>query len=199
MGKVGLIVLGAVLLFALILGGCGLSSYNGLVTKRNAVDSQWAQVENQMQRRADLIPNLVNTVKGYAKIEQSVLTQIAQAQAVMKSGSATPEQKMAADNQMTGAMRNGGLLGAGGLPFMTLVQSYPQLKSDQQFLNLQHELSNTENRMAQERRIYNKSVEDYQNTKQKFPTVVVASLTGFADKPFFKADEGAKAAPKVEF
>ncbi|MGH9800104.1 MAG: LemA family protein, partial [Blastocatellia bacterium] len=145
MGKVGLIVLGAIILFALILGGCGLSSYNGLITKRNAVDSQWAQVENQMQRRADLIPNLVNTVKGYAKIEQSVLTQIAQAQAVMKSGTATPEQKMAADNQMTGAMRSGGFLG-GGMPFMTLVQSYPQLKSDQQFLNLQNELSGTENR-----------------------------------------------------
>ncbi|MDX2041543.1 MAG: LemA family protein [Acidobacteriota bacterium] len=198
MGKVGLIVLGAVLLFALILGGCGLSSYNGLVVKRNAVDSQWAQVENQMQRRADLIPNLVNTVKGYAKIEQSVLTQIAESQAIMKSGSATPEQKMDADNKMTGAMRQGGFFGA-GLPFMTMVQAYPQLKSDQQFLNLQNELAGTENRMSQERRLYNKSVEEYQNTKQQFPTVVVASLTGFADKPFFKADEGSKAAPKVEF
>ena len=82
---------------------------------------------------------------------------------------------------------------------MTLVQAYPQLKSDQQFLNLQNELSGTENRMAQERRVYNKSVEEYQNTKQKFPTVIVASLTGFQDKPFFKADEGSKVAPKVEF
>lgn len=198
MGKVGLIVLGAVILFALILGGCGLSSYNGLITKRNAVDSQWAQVENQMQRRADLIPNLVNTVKGYAKIEESILTKIAEAQAVMKSGTATPEQKMDADNKMTGAMRQGGFLGA-GLPFMTMVQAYPQLQSNTGFLKLQDELAGTENRMAQERRVYNKAVEEYQNTKQKFPTVIVASLTGFQDKPFFKADEGSKAVPKVEF
>jgi len=198
MGKVGLIVLGAVILFALILGGCGLTSYNGLITKRNAVDSQWAQVENQMQRRADLIPNLVNTVKGYAKIEESILTKIAEAQAVMKSGTATPEQKMYADNKMTGAMRQGGILGVGWL-FMTMVQAYPQLQSNTGFLKLQDELSGTENRMAQERRVYNKAVEEYQNTKQKFPTVVVASLTGFQDKPFFKADEGSKAAPKVEF
>ncbi|MBL8191521.1 MAG: LemA family protein, partial [Acidobacteria bacterium] len=93
MGKVGLIVLGAVLLFALILGGCGLSSYNGLVTKRNAVDSQWSQVENQMQRRADLIPNLVATVKGYAGQEKEIFTRIAEARSQLLSAT-TPEAKM---------------------------------------------------------------------------------------------------------
>lgn len=198
MGKAALVIIGIIVLLGIIIFGSGVSGYNTLTTKKQNVDAQWAQVENQMQRRADLIPNLVNTVKGYAKIEQSVLTQIAQSQAVMKSGTATPEQKMDADNKMTSAMRQGGFLGA-GLPFMTLVQSYPQLKSDQQFLNLQNELAGTENRMAQERRVYNKVVEEYQNTKQKFPTVIVASLTGFQDKPFFKADEGAKVVPKVEF
>lgn len=198
MGKIALIILGVLLLFVLIVGGAGLSSYNGLVEKRNLVDKQWAQVENNLQRRADLIPNLVNTVKGYAKIEQSVLTQIAQSQAVMKSGTASPEQKMDASNQMTGALQRGGLLGA-GLPFMTLVQSYPQLKSDQQFNRLSDELAGTENRMAIARKDYNDAVNVYNTSRQKFPTVIVASMTGFQDKPFFKAEEGAKAAPKVEF
>lgn len=198
MGKIALIILGVLLLFVLIIGGSGLSSYNGLVEKRNIVDKEWAQVENNLQRRADLIPNLVNTVKGYAKIEQSVLTQIAQSQAVMKSGTATPEDKMNASNQMTGALQRGGLLG-GGLPFMTLVQSYPQLKSDQQFNRLSDELAGTENRLAIARKDYNDSVNVYNTSRQKFPTVIVASLTGFQDKPFFKADEGSKVAPKVEF
>ena len=198
MGKIALIILGVLLLFVLIIGGTGLSSYNGLVEKRNVVDKEWAQVENNLQRRADLIPNLVNTVKGYAKIEQSVLTQIAQSQAIMKSGTATPEDKMNASNQMTGALQRGGLLG-GGLPFMTLVQSYPQLKSDQQFLRLSDELAGTENRLAVARKDYNDSVNVYNTSRQKFPTVIVASMTGFQDKPFFKAEEGAKTVPKVEF
>jgi LemA protein len=198
MGKIALIILGVLLLFVLIVGGAGLSSYNGLIEKRNVVDNRWAQVENNLQRRADLIPNLVNTVKGYAKIEQSVLTQIAQSQAVMKSGTATPEEKMDASNKMTGALRSGGLLGA-GLPFMTLVQAYPQLKSDQQFLRLQDELAGTDNRLAVARKDYNDAVNTYHTSRQKFPTVIVASMTGFQDKPFFKAEEGAKTAPKVEF
>lgn len=198
MGKIALIILGVLLLFVVIIGVSGLGSYNGLVEKRNIVDKQWAQVENNLQRRADLIPNLVNTVKGYAKIEQSVLTQIAQSQAVMKSGTATPEDKMNASNQMTGALQRGGLLG-GGLPFMTLVQSYPQLKSDQQFLRLSDELAGTENRLAVARKDYNDAVNVYNTSRQKFPTVIVASMTGFQDKPFFKAEEGAKTVPKVEF
>lgn len=198
MGKIALIILGVLLLFVLIIGGTGLSSYNGLIEKRNVVDKQWAQVENNLQRRADLIPNLVNTVKGYAKIEQTVLTQIAQSQSIMKSGTATPEQKMDASNQMTGALQRGGLLG-GGLPFMTLVQSYPQLKSDAQFNRLSDELAGTENRLAVARKDYNDSVNVYNTSRQKFPTVIVASMTGFQDKPFFKAEEGSKTVPKVEF
>ncbi|MEO6723780.1 MAG: LemA family protein, partial [Blastocatellia bacterium] len=172
MGKIALIILGVLLLFVLIIGGTGLSSYNGLIEKRNVVDKQWAQVENNLQRRADLIPNLVNTVKGYAKIEQTVLTQIAQSQSIMKSGTATPEQKMDASNQMTGALQRGGLLG-GGLPFMTLVQSYPQLKSDAQFNRLSDELAGTENRLAVARKDYNDSVNVYNTSRQKFPTVIV--------------------------
>lgn len=198
MGKVGLVILGVLVLFVLIVGGMGLSGYNGLVTKSNVVDKQWSQVENNLQRRADLIPNLVNTVKGYANLEERVLTQIAQSQAIIKSGSSTPEQKMDASNQMTGALRSGGLLG-GGLPFVTLVQAYPQLKSDQQFLRLQDELAGTENRLAVSRKDYNDAVNDYNTKRQTFPTVIIASLTGFQDKPFFKADEGAKGVPSVDF
>ncbi len=198
MGKIGLVILGVILLAALLIGSMGIGGYNTLTTKRNVVDQQWAQVENNLQRRADLIPNLVNTVKGYAKLEESVLTQVAQAQAIMKSGTATPEQKMDASNQMTGALQRGGLLGV-GMPFMTLVQQYPQLKSDQQFLRLQDELAGTENRLAVARKDYNDSVTDYNTTRQRFPTVVIANFTGFQDKPFFKADEASKVAPKVDF
>ena len=197
MGKTALVILGVILAAVLLIGMWALGGYNGLVTNRNIVDKQWAQVENNLQRRADLIPNLVNTVKGYAKLEEGVLTQIAQSQAIMKSGSATPEQKMDASNQMTGALQRGGLMG-GGLPFMTLVQSYPQLKSDQQFLRLQDELSGTENRLAVARKDYNDSVNTYNTARQQFPTVIVANMTGFQDKPFFKAEESAKQAPKVD-
>ena len=198
MGKIALVILAVLVIFLLIVGGSALGSYNTLVGKRNDVDGKWAQVENNLQRRADLIPNLVNTVKGYAKLEESVLTQIARAQTVMKSGSATPEEKMDASNQMTGALRNGGLLGV-GMPFMTLVQSYPQLKSDAQFNRLSDELAGTENRLAVARKDYNESVQTYNTTRQAFPTVVVANFTGFADKPFFKAEEGARTVPKVDF
>jgi LemA protein len=196
MGKIALVILGVILLAVLLIGSMGIGGYNTLTTKRNDVDKQWAQVENNLQRRADLIPNIVNTVKGYAKLEESVLTQVAQAQSIMKSGSATPEQKMDASNQMTTALQRGGLIGG---PFLTLVQQYPQLKSDQQFLRLQDELAGTENRLAVARKDYNDSVTDYNTTRQKFPTVVVANFTGFQDKPFFKADEAAKVAPKVDF
>jgi LemA protein len=198
MGKTALVILGVILAAVLLIGMWALSGYNGLIESRNVVDNQWAQVENNLQRRADLIPNLVNTVKGYAKLEEGVLTQIAQSQAIMKSGTATPEQKMDASNQMTGALQRGGLLGA-GLPFMTLVQAYPQLKSDQQFLRLQDELAGTENRLAVARKDYNDAVTTYNTSRQKFPTVIVANMTGFQDKPFFKAEESAKTAPKVDF
>ncbi len=196
MGKIALVILGVLLVAVLLIGMWGLGGYNSLVEQRNIVDKQWAQVENNLQRRADLIPNLVNTVKGYAKLEEGVLTQIAQAQTIMKAPGSTPEQKMDASNQMTGALQRGGLLGG---PFLTLMQTYPQLKSDQQFLRLQDELAGTENRLAVARKDYNDAVTTYNTSRQKFPTVVIANFTGFQDKPFFKAEESAKAAPKVDF
>jgi LemA protein len=197
MGKTALVILGVVLLFVLIIGGSALGSYNTLVTKRNSVDTQWSQVENQMQRRADLIPNIVETVKGITGQEKEVFGKIAEARSRLLSAS-TPEEKVAADQQLTQAMREGGLLGTGGR-FLAITENYPQLRSNENFLRLQDELAGTENRLAQERRIYNEAANDYNTYRQKFPTVLIAGLMGFKDKPLFKADEGAQQAPKVKF
>ena len=204
MGKTLLVVLGVILLFVLVIGGWVFGSYNGLVEKRNLVDQQWAQVENNLQRRADLIPNIVNTVKGYANIEAGILTSIADSRSRILSATATPEQKMDASNQMTNAARQAGILNGGGIlgtggRFLALTDTYPQLKSDQSFLRLQDELAGTENRLAVARKDYNESVTVYNTARQKFPGVIVASLTGFQDKPFFKADDSARKAPEGKF
>jgi LemA protein len=206
MGKAALVILGAILLFALVFGSWALGGYNRLIEKRNMVDNRWAQVENNLQRRADLIPNLANTVKGIAKLEQSTFTQIAEARAKILSPTATPEEKIDANNQMTRAARDAGLLPAGGIlgpggRFLAITEQYPQLKSDQSFLRLQDELAGTENRLAVSRRDYNDAVNDYITSKQQFPTVILASLMRgtFPDKPFFRAEEGSRRAPTVEF
>ncbi len=194
MGKIALIILGILLVFVVILAMTGIGQYNGLVGKRTDVDAKWAQVENNLQRRADLIPNLVNTAKGYANVEQGILTKIAESQRVIQSSGSTPEQKMDASNQMTGALRAGGLY-----PFMTFAQAYPNLKSDVQFNRLSDELAGTENRLAVARKDYNESTQDYNTSRNKFPAVLIAGMMGFQDKPFFKAEEGSKTAPVVDF
>ena len=208
MGKAILGVLAVLLLLVLVIGGWVAGKYNGLVASRNQVDGKWAQVENNLQRRADLIPNLVNAVKGYVKLEESVFTKIAEARSKIQSSSSTPEEKMAASNQMTDVARGagllpgggggGGILGTGGR-FLSIVEQYPQLKSDTQFLKLQDELAGTENRLAVARKDYNEAVQSYNTTRQTFPTVMIAGMLNFQDKPFFKAEEGAKTAPKVDF
>jgi LemA protein len=206
MGKIGLLILGALLLLALVVGGWAFGAYNRLIEKRNVVDNSWAQVENNLQRRADLIPNLANTVKGIARLEESIYTKIAEARSKILSPTATPEEKIEANNQMTQAARDAGLLPAGGIlgpggRFLAITEQYPQLKSDQSFLRLQDELAGTENRLAVSRRDYNNAVTDYITSKQQFPTVILATLMKgtFPDKPFFKAEEGSRRAPTVEF
>jgi LemA protein len=206
MGKIGLVILGVILLVALGMGGCGVGQYNTLIGKRNLVDNQWAQVENNLQRRADLIPNLANSVKGIANLEQSIYTRIADARAKMLSPTATPEEKIDANNEMTQAARDAGLVPSGGIlgqggRFLSIAEQYPQLKSDQSFLRLQDELAGTENRLAVSRRDYNNAVNDYLTAKQTFPTVIIVSLFRgtFPDKPFFKAEEPARRAPTVDF
>ncbi|MGZ8843383.1 MAG: LemA family protein [Pyrinomonadaceae bacterium] len=196
------VILGIVILLVLILGGTAIGGYNTLVTKQQEVNAKWSQVENQMQRRADLIPNIVATVKGVAGLEERVFTRIAEARSqllsTMQNPNSTIDDKMAADSKLNQAMRDGGLLGTGGR-FLSITENYPQLKSNESFLKLQDELAGTENRLATARYDYTGAAQDYNTTRNRFPTVLVAGLMGFKEQPYFKADEGAKQAPKVDF
>ena len=197
-----LIGLGVIVLIVIVLLVMIVGSYNGLVTKQQNVNAQWALVQTQMQRRADLIPNIVATVKGIAGLEERVFTRIAEARSQLLSTinnpSATTEQKIAADNNLTTAMRDGGLLGTGGR-FLSIAENYPQLKSNESFLKLQDELAGTENRLATSRRDYTLAAQDYNTTRSRFPTVLIAGLMGFKEQPYFQADQGAQTAPKVDF
>jgi LemA protein len=150
-----------------------------------------------MQRRADLIPNIVGTVKGIAGQEKEIFTKIAEARSKLLSAP-TPEAKIEADRQLSQTLRDGGLLGTGGR-FLSIVEQYPQLKSNENFLRLQDELAGTENRLAIARKDYNEAATAYNTQRQSFPTVIIAGLLGFQDKPLFRADEGARTAPKVSF
>jgi LemA protein len=197
MGKAILGILAVLLLVVLIIGGWVASKYNGLVASRNLVDQQWSQVENQMQRRADLIPNIVGTVKGIAGQEKEIFTRIAEARSKLLSAP-TPEAKIEADRQLSQTLRDGGLLGTGGR-FLSIVEQYPQLKSNENFLRLQDELAGTENRLAVARKDYNETATAYNTQRQSFPTVIIAGLMNFQDKPLFRADEAARTAPKVSF
>jgi len=202
MGRVTLIVLGVVVVIVLIVGLIGFGSYNTLVAQRQNVNAQWALVQNQMQRRADLIPNIVGTVKGVAGLEERVFTKIAEARSqllsTMQNPNSTTEDKINADNKLTQAMRDGGLLGTGGR-FLAITENYPQLKSNESFMRLQDELAGTENRLATARRDYTLAAQEYNTTRSRFPTILIASLMGFKEQPYFQADQGAQQAPKVDF
>ena len=196
------IVLGIVILLVLIIGGIAISTYNSLVTKQQNVNAKWSQVENQMQRRADLIPNIVATVKGVAGLEERVFTKIAEARSqllsTMQNPNSTTADKIAADGKLDQALRDGGLLGTGGR-FLAITENYPQLKSNESFLKLQDELAGTENRLATARYDYTQAAQDYNTTRSRFPAVLIAGLMGFKEQPYFKAEEGARQAPKVDF
>jgi LemA protein len=201
-------ILGAIVLVVLLLVGAVIGDYNTLVTKQQGVQSKWSQVENQMQRRADLIPNIVETVKGYAGVEERTMTKVAEARShllsTMQNPASTTEDKIAADSQLTTAMQQGGLLGGGGIlgnggRFLSITEQYPQLQSNQNFLRLQDELTGTENRLAVARGDYTNTAQDYNTTRSSFPTVIVANFAGFPVQPYFKADESARTAPKVNF
>ena len=202
MGKTALIILGVIVVVVLLIGIVGVSSYNSLVTKKQDIDAKWAEVQNQMQRRADLIPNIVGTVKGIAGLEERVFTKIAEARSqllsTIQNPNSTTEDKIAADQKLTQTMRDGGLLGTGGR-FLSIAENYPQLKSNESFLKLQDELSGTENRLAVARRDYNQSAQDYNTTRSRFPMVLFANLSGFRPQPYFQADPGAQKVPTVDF
>ena len=193
MNRTWIIVL--VVLGILFLGGC--NTYNGLIGKRNEVDNKWANVQSQYQRRLDLIPNLVKTVKGYADFEKSTL------QAVVEARSKATSINVTADNldEATIAKINAqmGAVNSSLSRLLAVVENYPDLKANQSFLNLQYELAGTENRIAVARDNFNEVVKVYNNAAQKFPSVIFARLLGFKTKPYFEAEQGAEKAPKVEF
>ena len=170
---------------ALAANGCG---YNTLVTEQEQVESAWSEVENQLQRRNDLIPNLVSTVKGFAAQEKDVLLGVTEARSRV-AGAGTPSESMAASNQLSGALSR----------LLVVVERYPNLKSDQNFIRLQDELAGTENRLAVARKRYNDSVRPYNTTTRKFPTNLVAGFFDFDSRDYFEAPESAQAVPAVEF
>jgi len=187
--KIGLIVLAVLVVIALMLGSSFVSRRNEMVVKREAVNAAWAQVDVVLQRRADLIPNLVETVKGFATQEQTVFGEIAKARSAYLSAG-TPTEKIAANGQLDRAM----------VKFLALTENYPQLKSNENFLRLQDELAGTENRIAVERRRYNDTVQDYNTFIALFPNSLVASMGGFTrNDAYFKTEEGARQVPKVSF
>ena len=163
-------------------------SYNQFVTLDEGVKSAWAQVENQLQRRYDLIPNLVETVKGYAKQEKDVLVEVTNARARV-GGAATVPDKINANNELTGALSR----------LLVVVEKYPDLKSNQNFLRLQDELAGTENRIAVERKRYNDAVQGYNVAIRSFPANLLAGMFSFGKAAFFEAPAVAKATPQVKF
>ena len=177
----------------------GLSScnYNSLVEKQQGVDQAWAQVENQYQRRADLIPNLVNTVKGYSTHEEETLTKVTEARAkatsITLSADELTEENLAryqqAQNELSGALKS----------LLAVSEAYPDLKDNENFLNLQAQLEGTENRISTERKRYTEAVMEYNTSIKKFPTMIYAGWFGFKEKPQFKAEAGAERAPEVKF
>jgi LemA protein len=180
-----LLRMSAVMLLALPLSGC---SYNRFVSQQEAIKAQWAQVENQLQRRNDLIPNLVNTVKGYAAHEQQVFQAVADSRARL-AGARTPEDTIAAANAQSSALAR----------LLAIVENYPQLKANEQFNRLMDELSGTENRIAVERMRYNERVQEYNTLRRRFPSNLTAALFGFKEHPFFQAPPEAKRVPQVNF
>src|SRR5258707_2055236 len=187
--KIALAILAILLVIGLLLGSSFVSRRNQMAIKREAVNAAWSQVDVVLQRRADLIPNRVETVKGCAAQEVTVFGDIAKARAALLSAS-TPADKIAAKQRLDSALGR----------LIVVVENYPQLKSNENFLRLQDELAGTENRIAVERRRYNETVQDYNTYISLFPNNLVASLSGFSrNEAYFKTDEGARQAPKVNF
>lgn len=177
-----------VLIVAVLMALWFVSAYNGLVRDRNKVDNAWGQVEVQLQRRYDLIPNLVETVKGYASHERETFENVTQARAGAQTAQGPAEQAQA-ENFLTQALRQ----------LFAVAEDYPELRASENFASLQEDLEETENRIAVSRQIYNDTVLSYNNKVQQIPTNIVASIAGFDAREFFDAGEGAEEAPAVEF
>lgn len=189
-----LIVIGAFIALT-VMGVVG--KYNSMVDKGESVDSGWSQVENVYQRRADLIPNLVSTVKGYAAHEEGTLTAVVEARA--KATQTTIDPSNMTPQMMQSFQANQGALSGALSKLMVVVERYPDLKANQSFLDLQAQLEGTENRIAVERKKYNDLAKDYNAYIRKFPTVMIAGMMGFEKRLYFEADAGAEKAPEVQF
>jgi LemA protein len=195
--KKSLIVILVILAVVFILYSMFKNTYNNLVTKDEAVTAQWAQVENVYQRRADLIPNLVSTVKGFAEQEQEVLIGVVEARAKATSVN-IDASKLNETNLQAFQQAQDGLAGALSR-LMVVVEKYPELKSNQNFLELQSQLEGTENRITVERQKFNDTTRDYNTYLKRFPQTLFARMFGFDERPYFEAVKGAETAPKVEF
>jgi LemA protein len=175
-------------LLAVAAGASSGCSYNQFVSQEEAVKAQWSQVENQLQRRNDLIPNLVESTKGFAQQERDVFSAIADSRARL-AGAQTPEQKIQAANEQSSALAR----------LLVVVENYPQLRSSETFARLMDELAGTENRISVERMRYNERVQQYNTARRSFPANITAGVFGFKEYPLFQAPESAKTAPKVDF
>jgi LemA protein len=186
---VALGVVGLIIIVLLFIGGSYVSSKNQMVAKDQSVQAAFSEIDVNLQRRADLIPNLVATVKGYANVEESILTAISNARAGLMTAK-TPDEKLAANDRLNVAL----------LPLMRMQENYPQLKSNDQFMRLQDELSGTENRIAVARRRYNETIRDYNTFIGQFPNSLWANFAGFHPKnEYYTAQPGSQNAPKVDF
>lgn len=184
----GLLAFGVIVAALVIVGVMLMNSYNDFVVLEENVNQSYAQIENQLQRRLDLIPNLVNTVKGYASHEKEVIAEISDARARL-AGAQSPEEEATANAELTGALSR----------LLVIVENYPDLKADKQFTQLMDELAGTENRISVARKDYNDEVAIYNKKVKSFPGIVVAGITGFDEKEYFKADPKAEVAPEVDF
>ncbi len=185
----------AALALLLVFRGCG--DYNKLVTMREQVNREWANVENQYQRRADLIPNLVNTVKGYAAHEQETFTQVTEARS--KATSVNIDAANMTDEDLRRFQAVQGEVTSALSRLLAVAEAYPDLKANQNFLELQSQLEGTENRIAVERRKFNETATTYNTALRRFPTVIYAGMLGFKERPYFQAEAGSQVAPRVEF
>jgi len=183
-----LLVVGIIIVFFAIIGGWFIGTRNTLVTMEEKIDGAWAEIDNQLQRRADLIPNLVATVKGYAAHEREVFTQVAEARAKL-AGATTVTGKAEAYNQLQSALSR----------LLLIVERYPDLKANTNFIRLQDELAGTENRIAVARMRYNDSVRAFNTKIRRFPASIVANMMGLEKKDYFEIEEAAREVPRVEF
>lgn len=186
--KKGMIVIIVLLVIAVIFVFSSIGSYNGLVSRHEGVETALSQIDNQLQRRNDLIPNLVNTVKGYAQHEEEIFTNVAEARSKL-AGAGTVSDRAEADNELSGALSR----------LLAITENYPDLKANENFRQLADELAGTENRIAVARMNYNDEARGYNTAIRRFPTVILANMFGFEKADYFEAAEGADQVPNVQF